>query len=217
MTDYTAARNNMVENQLRPNRIEDPRLLAAMREIPREEFCPHHLRGVAYSDETIEVGPGRYLIEPLALGWMLQAAQVRPQDVALVIGCGTGYVAAVLARLAATVFLLVPDAAAARDGEALMEETGCDNVVVQVGPTAKGLPDQAPFDVILLAGAVPSIPQSLLDQLGEGGRLVAVVGDGRFGKVTVCTKVGSAVGRLTPYDAGIPPLADLRPRPTFEF
>lgn len=217
MTDYAAARNNMVENQLRPNRVDDPRLQASMREIPRELFCPHHLRGVAYSDETIEVAPDRYLIEPMVVGWMLQAARVGPEDVALVVGCDTGYVAAVLARLAATVFLLVPDAAAAEAAEEVMGEIGADNVIARVGPAADGQPEQAPFDVIVLAGTVATVPRTLLDQLGEGGRLVTVVGNERFGKVTVCTRIGGGIGRVTPYDAGIPMLKGFVPEPAFEF
>ncbi len=217
MTDYAAARRTMVENQLRPSRIEDPRLLDAMGSIPREQFVPAALRGVAYGDEDIALGNGRHLIEPLALAKMLQAAMVRPDDVALVVGCDTGYTAAVLGRLAATVFLLLGDDTAGTAVDELISELGVENVVVQQGDPAKGLPSQAPFDVILLAGSVRVIPRSLLEQLSEGGRLVAVVRETHAGKVTLCRKVHGAIGRVTPFDADVPELVALRPPPSFVF
>lgn len=215
--DYAAARANMVDRQLRPNRIDDPRVLAAMGEVPREAFVPRGLRGVAYSDEDLDFGDGRRLVEPLALAKMLQAANVRPEDTALVLGCDTGYCAAVLSRLASTVFLL---AEAGSDAEALdrkLTDLGYDNIVVRAGDPRRGLPDLAPFDVILLAGAVLEEPSHLLDQLADGGRLVAVVMQGFAGKVTLWERFGDAVGAVTPFDAAIPPLPALVPAPRFVF
>ncbi|HMR31545.1 MAG TPA: protein-L-isoaspartate O-methyltransferase [Geminicoccaceae bacterium] len=217
MTDYARARANMVENQLRPSRIDNPRLLAAMGEIPREAFCPAQLEGAAYGDDDIDLGGGRHLIEPLALAKLAQAADPRPGDVALVIGCDTGYCAAVLSRMVATLFLLVPDAPQARAVEELLAGLGCDNVVLQTGDPHAGLAAQAPFDVVLLAGSVERVPDHLIDQLGEGGRLVAVVNHGRVGKVTLYRKLGDVVGNTTPVDASVPPLAGLRPEPAFSF
>jgi protein-L-isoaspartate(D-aspartate) O-methyltransferase len=217
MTDYAQARANMVENQLRPTRIDNPRLLAAMGEIPREAFCPPALKGAAYGDDGIDLGGGRHLLEPLALAKLIQAAAPQPGDVALVIGCDTGYCAAVLSRLVATLFLLAPGREQGGSTEELLAELGCDNVVLQVGDPHAGLPGQAPFDVLLLAGSVERVPPTLLDQLGEGGRLVAVVNHGRVGKLTLFRKLGGAVGSTTPVDATIPPLAGLRPEPAFVF
>lgn len=217
MTDYAKARWNMVENQLRPSRIEDPRLLEAMGDIPREAFCPPQLRGVAYSDDDIDIGGGRRLIEPLALAKLAQAAAPKPGDVALVLGCDTGYCAAVMARLVATVFLLSPSRDDAGAIEGVLSEVGCDNVVLQTGPAAAGLPSQAPFDIVLLAGSVVSVPKTLLDQLGDGGRLVAVVAPRRAGKVTLFRKVGGSIGQVVVVDAAIPPLPELRPAPAFVF
>lgn len=217
MTDYARARANMVENQLRPSRIDNPRLLAAMGEIPREAFCPSALRGAAYGDDDLDLGGGRHLIEPLALAKLVQAAAPQPGDVALVIGCNTGYCAAVLSRMVATLFLLAPDAVQAQGLEELLAELGCDNVVLQMGDPRAGLAAQAPFDVVLLAGSVQRVPHSLLDQLGEGGRLVAVVNHGRVGKVTLYRKLGGAIGSATPADAALPPLEALRPEPAFSF
>lgn len=216
MTDYSTARENMVENQLRPSGVEDPRILEAFRAVPREIFLPARLRAVAYQDEDIDLGAGRHLIEPLALGRMLQASRPAPEDVGLVVGCDTGYAAAVLSKLVATVFQLVQDVEIVPVIETRFDEFGFDNIVVQLGPAADGLPKQAPFDLMLLAGSVVAPPAGLLGQLEERGRLVAVVESGRAGKVTVLTRVGQAFGQREPFDARIPPIPELRPEPAFE-
>jgi len=215
--DFARARRNMVENQLRPNRVDDPRVLSAMGEVPREVFVPASLKGVAYSDEDLDLGDGRRLIEPLALAHMLQAAEPRPEDTALVIGCETGYVVAVLARLVTTAFMLTERPGEVEARERLLAGLGCDNVVIQPGDPRAGLPELAPFDVILLAGSVVEVPRHLLEQLAEGGRLVAVVTHGHCGHVTVWRRSGDSFGAIRPYDAWIPPLEALRPEPGFVF
>ncbi len=217
MTDYHNARENMVENQLRPSGVEDPRIHAAFRAVPREIFLPARLRPVAYQDEDIDLGNGRHLIEPLVLGRLLQASAPMPEEVALVVGCDTGYAAAVLSKLVATVFLLVPDAAAASPIEARLDEFGFDTIVVQPGHAAAGLPKEAPFNLILLAGSVVEPPPSLLNQLEERGRLTAVVLSGRAGKIAVTTRVGDAFCAVQPFDAWIPPIPELRPALAFDF
>jgi protein-L-isoaspartate(D-aspartate) O-methyltransferase len=216
--DYARARLNMVENQLRPNRIDDPRLVSAMLEVPRERFVPKALAGVAHTDEDLRLPNGQYLIEPLALARLIQGAQVAPQEVVLVLGCATGYASAVLARLAATVILMVPDATAAARLEPLLDELGADNVVVTVGddPSA-GHPSQAPFDVILLTGSVDTVPPALLEQIGEGGRLVAVVAGERVGRGVVFTRLHGIIGRRTLFDARIPRLPGVPAPQTFAF
>jgi protein-L-isoaspartate(D-aspartate) O-methyltransferase len=216
--DYARARLNMVENQLRPNRIDDPRLVSAMLEVPRERFVPKALAGVAHTDEDLRLPNGQYLIEPLALARLIQGAQVAPQEVVLVLGCATGYASAVLARLAATVILMVPDATAAARLEPLLDELGADNVVVTVGddPSA-GHPSQAPFDVILLTGSVDTVPPALLGQIGEGGRLVAVVAGERVGRGVLFTRLHGIIGRRTLFDARIPRLPGVPAPQTFAF
>ncbi len=216
--DYTRARLTMVENQLRPHQIDDPRLLGAMREVPREHFLPKSLRPVAYADEDLLLPTGGHLIEPLALARMIQAAQIEPQEVVLLLGCTTGYAAAVLARLAATVILVQPEPAAAQQVETLLEDLGVDNVVVAVSddPNA-GQPSQAPFDVILLVGAVDAMPPALGEQIGEGGRMVAVIDDGRVGKLSVFTRLHGVIGRQVLFDARIPRLAGLERGAEFAF
>jgi protein-L-isoaspartate(D-aspartate) O-methyltransferase len=215
--DYARARLNMVNNQLRPNRVDDPTLLDAMGEVPRERFLPKALRGVAYADEDLPLPDGGWLIEPLALGRLIQAAGVRPTDVVLVIGCSTGYAGVVLSRLAATVILVAPQARAPAL-ESLLDELGVDNVAVVVSDDpAHGHPSQAPFDVIFLVGSVASVPPALFEQIGETGRIVAVIDDGRIGKATLFTKLHGVVGQREMFDAQIPPCPGLVSSPGFAF
>jgi protein-L-isoaspartate(D-aspartate) O-methyltransferase len=192
-------------------------VLDAMAEVPRERFLPKALRGVAYADEDLPLPDGSWLIEPRVLARLIQAAEVRPSDVVLVIGCTTGYAGAVLSRLAGTVILLEPPSVAERV-EALLDDLGVDNVVVVPSDDpAGGHPSQAPFDVILVVGSVPSVPPALLEQIGEGGRIVAVLDDGRIGKATLFTKLHGVVGRREICDAQTPPCPGLEPSPRFAF
>jgi protein-L-isoaspartate(D-aspartate) O-methyltransferase len=215
--DYARARSNMVSNQLRPNRVEDPNVLEAMAAVPRERFLPKALRGVAYADEDLPLPEGQWLIEPLVLARLIQAAEVRRSDVVLVVGCASGYAGAVLARLAATVILATP-AAAARAVETLLDDLGVDNVVVSASDDpAAGYPDQAPFDAILVAGSVPEVPATLRDQIGEGGRIVAVVNEGRIGKAVVLTRLHGVVGRREVCDAQTPLCPGFDSNPGFSF
>ena len=215
--EYARARLNMINNQLRPNRVDDPKVLDAMAHVPRERFLPKALRGVAYADEDLPLPGGNWLIEPLVLARLIQAAEVRPTDVVLVVGCTTGYAGTVLARLAGTVILLEPQTTAA-PVETLLDHLGVDNVVVVVSDDpASGHPGQAPFDIILLVGSVPAVPPALLEQIGESGRIAAVIDDGRIGKATLFTKLHGVVGQREVCDAQTPPYHGLEPRPRFAF
>jgi protein-L-isoaspartate(D-aspartate) O-methyltransferase len=215
--DYARARSNMVSNQLRPNRVDDPVVLDAMAAVPRERFLPKALRGVAYADEDLPLPDGHWLIEPLVLARLIQAAEIQPSEVVLVVGCATGYAGAVLARLAATVIMVAPDATA-RTVEALLDDLGVDNVVVTASDDpASGHPGQAPFDVIVVVGSVVGVPPALLDQIGEGGRVVAVVSRGPIGKAMVFTRLHGVVGRREVCDAQTPPCPGLAPSPGFAF
>ncbi len=215
--DDAARRRTMVENQLRPSNVTDPRVLEAMASVPRPPFLPAQLKAVAYNDDDIQLPDGRFLIEPLVLARMLEVAACDGGGTALVVGCETGYAAVVASRLAATVFALVEPThvdeverrAAALDADNVFAVPGAD-------PLA-GHPTKGPYDVILLVGRVPEIPDALTDQLAEGGRLVAVVGDARMGRGTVVHRVHGHDGRRALFDAAIPPLRGLRPKVTFEF
>lgn len=218
--DYAAARKHMVDSQILPNRVTDERVVEAMSRIPREVFVPERAKGFAYVDEAIDIGNGRYLMEPMLVARLLQAADTRSSDVALAIGCGTGYAAAILGRLVDTVVVVESDAdLAARAGETL-SDLGIDNVAIMNGPLAEGWPKQAPYDVIYVDGAVPEVPDAIQGQLGEGGRLVAIIGGttpGVTGKGTLFTRYHGVISRLQVFDGGTPPLPGFEPKRQFTF
>lgn len=208
----------MVDNQLRTNRIDDPGVLAAMGSVPRELFLPKALHGVAYTDEDLLLADGQFLIEPLALARLLQAAAIGPDDVSLVLGCDTGYCAAVVSKLAATVIFMQRSEEVAARVQPVLDKVEADNVVTSVAaePTA-GDASQAPYDAILVIGRVPATPAGLVDQLSEGGRLVAVQGRGRVGKGVVVTKIDGHTARRELFDAYIPELPGLETAAEFAF
>jgi protein-L-isoaspartate(D-aspartate) O-methyltransferase len=216
--DYAAARTAMVESQIRTNRVVDPAIVSALGDVPRELFVPAQLRSVAYVDEAVPLGRGRYLMEPLAFASLLQAAEIRPSDIVLDVGCATGYSSAVLTRLAATVVAVeeVPDFA--REANRLLGELSVLNAAVMESRLTDGCPKQAPYDVIVIEGGVEEIPEGLLSQLGDGGRLVCIVlGSGGFGKGTLTTRVGASITRRAVFDAGTPLLPGFNRAPSFVF
>jgi len=208
----------MVDSQLRTNRIDDPAVLNAMAAIPREQFLPKTLHGVAYADEDLPLADGRFLIEPLALARLLQAAEIKPDDVLLVVGCGTGYVAAVASKLAATVISMLTDQNLVDEIQPLIDNLEADNVVtaIEANPIA-GDPDQAPFDVILVIGSVSEMPRPLVDQLGEGGRLAAIIGEGYVGKGVIASKINDVLAERVLFDARVPALVGQEKNQEFAF
>ncbi len=219
MSEFATVRHNMVECQLRTNKVTNWRLIDAMDDVPRERFVPKQLAGVAYIDEDLMVAPGRYLMEPMVLARLLQAATVTEQDVALDVGCGTGYSSAVLGRLAGTVIGLEPDAALAEQASQTLSAVGADNVIIVSGSVAEGYSRQGPYDVIMLNGGVPFVPPPLIDQLAEGGRMVAVVrGAGEVvGRATLWIKLRGEISHRVLFDAAIPPLPGIETKSAFEF
>ena len=215
--DYAAARHNMVENQIRTNKVTDPALIAALEELPRELFVPKGLRAIAYVDEDIAVADGRYLMEPMVLARLLQAAAVRPGDMALDVGCATGYATAVLARLASAVVGLESDPALAAEAGERLSRLNIDNAVIVEGPLTEGYRRQAPYDVILMGGRVDELPPGIVAQLAEGGRLVAVIGGPGMGRACVVTKPGTAGARRPIFDAAVPVLPGFERRQGFVF
>jgi protein-L-isoaspartate(D-aspartate) O-methyltransferase len=185
MIDFERARATMVESQLRTDRVTDRRILSAFATLPRERFIPEEKRDLAYSDASLEVwpsidgAPARFLLPPVVLARLVQLAAVEAKDAVLDVGCATGYSTAVLARLASSVTAVEAEpelAAAAREA---LQELGIANATVMEGALTRGAPESGPFDVILLNGSVPEVPESLLAQLKEGGRLCAIIAAGR--------------------------------------
>jgi len=207
--DFAKARRNMVESQLRTNKVVDPAVVGAMAVVPREKFVPDSMAAVAYVDEDLPLGDGRFLMEPMVLGRMLQEACPNAEDAVLLIGCGSGYSAAVLAKLCSAVFALESDSAVATRATALLSGLGADNVVVVEGPLAKGWADEAPYSLILFNGSVGEVPEAIVEQLGEGGRIVAVIADDQgLGRATLIGRRGGVLSRRTLFDANTPVLPD---------
>jgi protein-L-isoaspartate(D-aspartate) O-methyltransferase len=217
MPDFAAARHHMVQNQLEPNRVSDVRVANAMEAIPRERFVPEAMAGVAYLDEDIEIAPGRYLMEPMVFARMVQAADTEGNEIALDIGCVTGYSAAVLANLVGTVVAVEADEALAATATENLTALEADNAVVMVGDHTAGYAGQGPYDVILIEGQVPDVPTALTDQLAEGGRLIAVIGTGNVGRLVRITRSGDNLLSEELYDAMLPALAGFEQTAKFQF
>lgn len=212
------ARTHMIDSQLRPNKVTDARVLGAFAGIRREIFVPEHLRQVAYIDEDLPLGAGRYLMEPMVAARLLQAAAVERGDTALIVGAGTGYEAALIAMLARNVVALEEDAELARRARAAFVEHSIASVNLMEAPLAQGYRPRAPYDVILFGGAVAELPAEIASQLAEGGRLVVVVKGGNgVGRATLATRAGGLLARRVIFDAATPLLPGFFPKPAFVF
>ena len=217
MSEFLVQRANMVECQLRAGRVTNSALLDAMGQVPREEFAPMALKPVAYVDEDL-LFEGRVMVEPMVFARLLQYAEPGPDDYVLDIGAGLGYSSAVLGRIASAVVALESDGALAERARKALAAAGSDNVLVVEGPLEAGYPEEAPFNLIVIQGAVASVPPSLPDQLAEGGRLAAVVrSGGGLGRATIFSKRGGVVSSRTVFDAGTPYVAGFEPRQEFVF
>lgn len=217
MADFSGLRTKMVDGQVRTTDVTSLPLLDALLSVPREEFVPAARKSLAYIDEDLEIAPGRYLMEPSPFARIVQLADIQPGDFVLDVGAGTGYSAAVLSKLAGSVVALEQDPTLAAKAQSVLSALGYDTVAVVEGPLSAGYPAQAPYDVILLEGAVESIPTALFDQLKDGGRLLAVEGHGNSADVRVYVKQGSSVSARRAFNAAVKPLPGFNSVPTFEF
>ena len=217
MQDNATARLNMVNNQLLTNKLTDDRVTQALLSVPRENFVPKALRGVAYVDEDIALGGGRYLMEPMAFARLIQAANIGPDDVVLDIACGTGYSTAVLAQLAATVVGLEADEDAVAGAEAQLSALEVDNAAIVTGVLADGCAEQGPYDVIFVNGAVTTAPSAYTGQLTEGGRLVVVEREGQSSRAVIYTNRNGLISRRELFDAMIPLLPGFQAVEAFQF
>jgi protein-L-isoaspartate(D-aspartate) O-methyltransferase len=215
--DFQALRVKMVDGQIRTTDVTDTAILTAMLEVAREAFVPAELKPLAYMDEDIALGGGRFLMRPSPFARLVQLCGVRAGDLVLDVGCGRGYSSAILARVAGFVVGLESDAALAAEATRALAEAGCDNVSVIEGALAGGHAAQAPYDAIVIEGAVDAVPPALFDQLKEGGRLVAVVGEGISGRATVWVKDEGLVSPRVAFNAAVPMLDAFRREPAFVF
>jgi len=218
MTVFEAARAHMIESQLRPNKVGDVRVLAAFGAIRRELFVSDHLRPVAYIDEDLPLGANRFLMEPTIAARLLQSAAIEVKDTVLMVGAGTGYEAALAAKLARSVVALEEDPDLARRARAALVEHSIASASVVEGPLPLGYRQRAPYDVIFFCGAVADVPSAIATQLAEGGRLLTVIRPANaVGRAMLTTRIGGVLARRGLFDASIPLLPGFLPKPAFVF
>ena len=187
---YQQLREQMVERQIARRGIADPRVLQAMREVPRHRFVPQHLHASAYADSALPIGEGQTISQPYIVALMTEALDLGGEEQVLEIGTGSGYQAAMLSRLAESVYTIERHTVLARQAGAIFEELGYSNVHMQVADGTSGWPDKAPFHAIIITAAAPEVPQPLIDQLADRGRLVAPVGPAGLQNLVLVRKEG---------------------------
>ena len=231
MSGFTIARQKMVDGQVRPSDVTDFRIIDAMLAVPREAFVPPGQQAMAYLDIDLDVSAGlsetglsetgpsekRYLIKPVVTAKMLQAAEIRDTDNVLVVGCATGYSAAIVAKLAAKVTATEGDASLAAKAKDALAGLGFANVTVRAAAAAEGDAANAPYDVIMLNGATEVTPAGLYRQLKDGGRLVGVFAMMQPQRATVVTHSHADFGTRALFDAAVPILPGLGRLPAFIF
>jgi protein-L-isoaspartate(D-aspartate) O-methyltransferase len=221
MSDFATARQKMVDGQVRPSDVTDVRIIDAMLAVPREAFIPENQRAMAYLDLDLDVSGGaavkRCLIKPVVTAKMLQAAEIGEADHVLVVGCATGYCAAVVARLAGRVTATESDPALAAQARDNLAQLRLANVTVLEAAAAEGAAAGGPYDVIVLDGATEVAPDRLYQQLRDGGRLVGVFAMTQPPRATMVTRSHGDFGSRALFDAVVPVLPGLERLPAFVF
>jgi protein-L-isoaspartate(D-aspartate) O-methyltransferase len=215
MTDYAARRTMMVDTQVRPADVTKFPIIDAMLSVPREAFVPRALREAAYVGENVDLGGGRVVLEPRTLAKMLDALDIRGDELVLDIGSALGYSSAVIARMAEAVVAVEEDEAHGAEAQSLLLEHGADNVVVHSAPLADGAAEYGPYDAIVIQGAVEQVPAALLDQLKDGGRIACLFIEGALGAVRIGYKSGGRMTWRFAFNAGAPVLPGFRKKAAF--
>jgi protein-L-isoaspartate(D-aspartate) O-methyltransferase len=215
MNDSQALRTMMVDTQVRPSDVTKFPIIEAMLTVPREHFVPDAVRAAAYADAPVDLGAGRAMLEPRTLAKMLDAVNITAEDLVLDLGAGLGYSAAVIARMAEFVVALEEDEDLAAEAEARLGAIGIDNVAVIAGPLTEGDARHGPYDVIVIEGAVQQIPFPILEQIKEGGRIVAIFDSNNLGTVRIGYRVGADVDWRSAFDAAATVLPGFSAAPAF--
>ena len=215
MTDYVSRRTMMVDTQVRPSDVTKFPIIDAMLNVAREAFVPDEMREAAYVGENIDLSDGRVVLEPRTLAKMLDALDIQPDELVLDVGCGLGYSSAVIARLGEAVVAVEEDADMAREAQSLLSANGADNAAVVEGRLVEGAKKHGPYDAIILQGGVAHVPDTILDQLKEGGRIAALFMEDSLGIVRIGHKIGGSVTWRFSFNAAAPVLPGFERVPTF--
>lgn len=217
MTDFSARRTMMVDTQVRPSDVTKFPIIDAMLSVKREDFVPAQKREAAYMGENLALGSGRVLLEPRTLAKLLDALDINQDELVLDIGAAYGYSAAVVASMAVAVVALEEDADMARDAEEGLMSAGIDNVIVHTGPLSEGAAEHGPYDVILIQGGIGEVPDLIIDQLKEGGRIGCLFMDGVLGEVRIGYKLDGRVNWRRSFNAAAPVLGGFEKHVAFQF
>ncbi|MEP1328620.1 protein-L-isoaspartate O-methyltransferase [Pseudophaeobacter sp.] len=215
MTDFAERRRMMVDTQVRPSDVTKYPIIEALLAVPREEFVPDAQREGAYADRNMDLGGDRTLIEARTLAKMLDALDIQSDELVLDVGCGLGYSTAVAARLAVMVIGVEEDETMSVDAQTQLSEVGADNAIVHVGPLTDGAAEHGPYDVILVQGGVEELPDSLLAQLKDGGRIAVIFMTGALGEVKIGYKRGEQISWRFAFNAGAAVLPGFARKPEF--
>ncbi|MEZ5912428.1 MAG: methyltransferase domain-containing protein [Paracoccaceae bacterium] len=207
MTDYARRRTVMVDTQVRPSDVTKFPIIEAMLSVPREHYVPSHLREAAYAGETLNIGEGRVLLDARTMAKMLDFLNIRSDEMVLDLGCGLGYSAAIIARIAEAVVAVESDEAMAGEAQATLSADNVDNAAVVTAPLTEGAPRHGPYDVITVQGGVEALPDSLAAQLKEGGRIGCIFMDGSLGTCRIGLKRDGVIAWRDAFNAGAPVLA----------
>lgn len=211
-------RANMVESQLRTNRVSSERVIKAFRAVPRENFVAPERRAFAYVDEDLPIAPGRFMMEPRVLARLVQEAAPMPNEKVLLVGAATGYTAAILSLMEADVVALESSADLATIARERLAELGITNVTVVEGDLAAGHAAEGPYDLVLIDGAVEEIPAALVEQVKEeGGRLATILVEDGVGRAVIGRRSGGGFGVFDFMDAAVPVLPGFTKPRTFVF
>lgn len=214
--DFNQARNNMVEGQIRPNRITQAALIEAMRTLPREIFVPEDQKPFAYIDQNIPVGDGRVLLSPLTLATLLQAADIREDDSALVIACGTGYLSSIVGKLAGSVIAIDDNPNLTEIAEKNIKDAEILNVSFHNGPLRNGYPKHGPYSLIIIEGAIQMLPEKIAEQLEENGRIITILNENNRSNLVLYRKIGGTISNMPIYSMQAPLISDFTKRQEFK-
>lgn len=206
MTDYATRRTMMVDTQIRPSDVTKFPIISAMLSVPRENFVPRDKREAAYMGDNIDLGGNRTILDPRTFAKMLDALDIQPTDFVLDIGMGLGYSAAVLSQLGEAVVAVEDDQTRFDEASEALGDFGADNVIPHLGELAEGAAEHGPYDVILIQGAVEHVPDTVLAQIKDGGKIACLFAEGALGTVKIGYKLGGRMDWRASFNAGAPTL-----------